>query len=83
MRSYDNYGKSATPLVLRSLLNQRAAGNIVVKDAFEKIYCHAQKLFADVYRGLFIIRGENIAMIGEIVRLPKSLPVAFKSLTIP
>jgi len=49
--------------VMRSYDNY---GNIVVKDSTEKIYSHAQKLFADVPRGLFIIRGENIAMIGEI-----------------
>ncbi|KAF2498098.1 hypothetical protein BU16DRAFT_525658 [Lophium mytilinum] len=49
--------------VMRSYDNY---GNIVVKDSIEKIYSHAQKLFADVPRGMFIIRGENIAMIGEI-----------------
>jgi U6 snRNA-associated Sm-like protein LSm1 len=68
MRSYDNYGKTDPTPGPNNMLTQRPAGNIVVKDSIERIYCHAQKLFADVPRGMFIIRGENIAMIGEIVR---------------
>lgn len=40
-------------------------GNIVLQDTVERIF--GGKLYADVPRGLFIIRGENVLLLGEVV----------------
>jgi len=39
-------------------------GNLVLHQAFERI-CVGQK-YADIPRGLFVIRGENVLLIGEL-----------------
>ncbi|PVU85228.1 hypothetical protein BB560_007106 [Smittium megazygosporum] len=39
-------------------------GTIVIQDAVERIY--TQKAFGDIDRGVFLIRGENIVVIGEL-----------------
>ncbi|KAF7256050.1 hypothetical protein EG68_06929 [Paragonimus skrjabini miyazakii] len=41
-------------------------GNIVIHQAFERI--HVEKKFCDVPQGILMIRGENIILIGELVR---------------
>ena len=40
--------------------------NLVLQDTIERIY--AGKLYADIPRGIFIVRGENVLLLGEIVR---------------
>jgi len=39
-------------------------GNLVLQDTMERIY--GQNLFADIPRGVFLIRGENVLLLGEI-----------------
>ncbi|KAI9661378.1 MAG: SM-like, degradation of cytoplasmic mRNAs and positively regulates transcription initiation [Alyxoria varia] len=39
-------------------------GNLVLQDAVERIY--AGHMFADVPQGIYIVRGENVMLIGEI-----------------
>lgn len=41
--------------------------NLVIRDAVERIV--VGKCFGDIVRGIFIIRGENIVLIGEVVSL--------------
>ncbi|CAD0026626.1 unnamed protein product, partial [Aureobasidium pullulans] len=41
-------------------------GNLVLQDTVERLF--AQNLYADVDRGLFLVRGENVLLLGEIVR---------------
>lgn len=41
-------------------------GNLVLQDTIERLF--VQNLYADIERGLFIVRGENVSMLGEIVR---------------
>jgi U6 snRNA-associated Sm-like protein LSm1 len=43
----------------------RSKGNLVLQDTIERIY--AQNIFADVPRGIFLVRGENVLLLGEIV----------------
>ncbi|EJF66660.1 Sm-like ribonucleo protein [Dichomitus squalens] len=38
--------------------------NLVLEDTVERIY--HQDVFAEVWRGLFLIRGENVVLLGEI-----------------
>jgi U6 snRNA-associated Sm-like protein LSm1 len=42
-------------------------GNIVLHDAIERIYTPLESKYAQVSRGLFLIRGENMALLGESV----------------
>lgn len=42
--------------------------NLVLEDTVERIY-HGNA-FAEHWHGLFLIRGENVVLLGEIVRLP-------------
>jgi hypothetical protein len=37
-----------------------------LQDTIERIF--AQDLYADIKRGLFLVRGENVLLLGEIVR---------------
>ncbi len=41
--------------------------NLVLRDAVERIV--VGKNFGDIMRGIFIIRGENIVLVGEVVSL--------------
>lgn len=45
-------------------------GNLVLQDTVERLF--AQNLYADVDRGLFLVRGENVLLLGEIVRCSAS-----------
>lgn len=45
--------------------------NLVLQDAVERIYLPAQgsneqERFAETYRGVFMVRGENVVMLGEL-----------------
>jgi small nuclear ribonucleoprotein (snRNP)-like protein len=40
-------------------------GNLVLQNATERLFCHG--LYADVPRGMLVVRGENIRLVGEIV----------------
>ena len=39
--------------------------NLVLQDTIERIY--AGNLYADVPRGIFLVRGENVLLLGEVV----------------
>ncbi|KAI0932249.1 hypothetical protein AcW1_000577 [Taiwanofungus camphoratus] len=50
---------------LGGLLRDRLAlANLVLEDTVERIYY--QDLFAEAWRGLFLIRGENVVLLGEV-----------------
>ena len=40
--------------------------NLVLQDTIERIY--VGDAYGDIPRGIFIIRGENVVLLGEIVR---------------
>lgn len=41
--------------------------NLVLQDTIERIYLEGEpKKFAEAYRGVFMIRGENVVMLGEL-----------------
>ncbi|RMJ21182.1 Small nuclear ribonucleoprotein [Aspergillus sp. HF37] len=39
-------------------------GNLVLQDTIERLY--VANLYADVPRGIFLVRGENVSLLGEI-----------------
>lgn len=40
-------------------------GNLVLQDTVERLF--VQNFYADIERGLFLVRGENVLLLGEIV----------------
>lgn len=49
-------------------LRQRTPANLVLEDTVERIY-HGNA-YAENWHGLFLIRGENVVLLGEIARFP-------------
>lgn len=47
--------------------------NLVLEETIERIY--SENVYADKFVGLFLIRGENVVLLGEIVRLFPLFPV--------
>lgn len=52
--------------MIRAVELNLVAANLVLTDSVERI--HHGRQFADVPRGLYLIRGENVVLLGEIVR---------------
>jgi U6 snRNA-associated Sm-like protein LSm1 len=76
LRSYDQFGTflsflfcfwTCAPKFLFIYLNDHLA-NLVLEDTVERIY--AGNTFAEKWCGLFLIRGENVVLLGEIVLSP-------------
>lgn len=65
LRSWDQFGAqySARDVQARRAINRRA-GNLVLQDTVLRHFC--QGLYGDEPRGLQLIRGENILLMGEI-----------------
>lgn len=42
------------------------SANLVLQDTVERLY--AGNLYADIPRGVFLVRGENVLLLGEVVR---------------
>ena len=41
------------------------AANLVMQDAIERIF--VGDIYGDLYAGIYVIRGENVVLLGEIV----------------
>ncbi|KAK5678923.1 hypothetical protein LTR17_018423 [Elasticomyces elasticus] len=41
-------------------------GNLVMQDTVERLFVPKEFLYADIERGLFLVRGENVSLLGEI-----------------
>lgn len=73
LRSYDQYGEQHVEQLLSgrskshplSLLSFSTSANLVLEAAVERIYHGLQ--YAELPRGLFLIRGENVVLLGEVV----------------
>jgi len=64
LRSYDQFGMSSF-LHSPVMLNATSSANLVLEDTVERIY-HGSA-YAESRHGLFLIRGENVVLLGEIV----------------
>jgi small nuclear ribonucleoprotein (snRNP)-like protein len=79
LRSYDQYGKrqlydrrSEARRKLTSLETSRFAdplANLVLESTIERIFHTHKPIYTDAYVGLFLIRGENVVLLGEVVSL--------------
>ncbi len=49
-------------------------GSLVLESAKERISAGGK--FADVYMGLYMIRGDNVVLLGELVRVLPAAPAA-------
>lgn len=65
LRSYDQFGEHLCLYSLRRGLSIAISANLVLEDTVERIY-HGNA-FAENWHGLFLIRGENVVLLGEIV----------------
>ena len=43
-----------------------SVANLVLQDAIERIF--VGDIYGDIYAGVYVIRGENVVLLGEIVR---------------
>lgn len=50
------------------------SANLVLHRTIERI--HVGKKYGDIPRGIFIVRGENVVLLGEVVRFSNSLMFA-------
>jgi hypothetical protein len=46
--------------------------NLVLQDAIERIF--VGDIYGDIYAGIYVIRGENVVLLGEIVPFHYSSP---------
>lgn len=44
------------------------SANLVLHQTVERI--HVGKKFGDIPRGIFVVRGENVVLLGEVVSIP-------------
>lgn len=42
-------------------------GNLVLTDVYERYYVDLE--YGEEYRGVYLIRGENVVLVGELVRI--------------
>ena len=61
LRSFDQYGALSSQLLI---LITTVVANLVLQDTVERIF--AGKHYADIPRGIFLVRGENLVMLAEI-----------------
>lgn len=69
LRSWDQFGTSnpTLPSYRRSAeIDLGATANLVLQDTIERIFI--EDIYADISRGIFLVRGENVLLLGEIVR---------------
>lgn len=71
LRSWDQFGKEEGFNTSRGGHCSRDAGNLVLQDTIERLF--VQNLYADIERGLFLVRGENVLLLGEIVGCRRTL----------
>lgn len=66
LRSWDQFG---APVHFEEGLTPTAnillTANLVLQDTIERIF--VRDLYADIPRGIFLVRGENVLLLGEIV----------------
>jgi U6 snRNA-associated Sm-like protein LSm1 len=53
---------------------RKITANLVLQDTTERMF--VQEFYADVRHGVYIVRGENVLLLGEIVRWRFSLKAA-------
>ena len=70
-----NLVRHSHPCVLPSA--HRISGNLVLQDTVERMFVHSNKTYADIKRGIYLVRGENLSVLGEIVSHNKAQGPSF------
>ena len=65
LRSYDQYGKSLSISLFHLKFPYSRVGNLLMTDVFERYYVDLE--YGEEYRGVYLIRGENVVMVGQLV----------------
>lgn len=67
LRSVDQFGESDTyyAILFNSYNELPIVANLLLQDTIERIY--VEKKYGDIPRGIFLVRGENVSLLGEIV----------------
>lgn len=86
LRSYDQYGPSYLLSLLSYTESKKSnsdadggvggigsIANLVLTQTFERLHHVKSSTFGQMDRGVFLIRGENVVLLGEIVRSSPSL----------
>lgn len=70
LRSYDQFGelKLAQEEMMWVLTCAGLPANLVLEDTVERLF-HGSA-YGDIHRGVFLIRGENVVLLGEVVSHP-------------
>lgn len=70
LRSWDQFGiiEYQSLFAMAVLTMGHGPANIVLENAVERIY--VKEVYADIPRGVFLVRGENVLLLGEIVCFP-------------
>lgn len=71
LRSYDQYGEFAAHQLATTAGADFEAhtANLVVTQSFERLFHPKSNTFGQMDRGVFLIRGENVVLLGEIVSI--------------
>jgi len=67
LRSFDQYGTYPSCSLSRGYWLVGLA-NLVLQDAIERIF--VGDIYGDIFAGIYVIRGENVVLLGEIVQTP-------------
>ena len=72
LRSVDQFGKLKRNIVLRTssiFIVRQILGNLLLQGTIERI--HVGNQYGDIPRGIYLVRGENVALCGELVSVYK------------
>ncbi len=75
LRSYDQYGQSLSLPLFSEVIEQTrlttpflgGVANLVLTQTIERLFHPPSRSYAQTDRGVFLIRGENVVLLGEIV----------------
>lgn len=65
LRSFDQFG--TTRMKINLILIILFAGNLLLTDVYERYYVDLE--YGEEYRGVYLVRGENVVLVGELVLL--------------
>jgi len=67
LRSWDQFGTILSHHGWKSTVLKQHQGNLVLQNSVERTF--AGKKYADMERGIYLVRGENVLLMGEIVSI--------------
>lgn len=68
------------PTIPQPATTPRSTANLVTTQTLERLYHPPTNSYAQTERGVFLIRGENVVLLGEVVRSSTLLPLLLRLL---